>query len=774
MEDAQPFFASGNFGDVVIDGGHFRPGAFDTNTIFFPSPTSATSLTLAANATYEQWFLPFGESHQLSSNPTTVNGNVSLGGAAFSCGCSGLQRTRGEVFYVIDNRGSAPVAGTFAALPEGSTAGDFTISYKGGDGNDVVLVVAGIPTATTLASSQNPSPVGQPITFTATVTGAQPPAGTVTFFDGATALDTEPLSGGMAAFTTSSLAIGSHGMTAQYSGDAKSAPSTSAVLTQQVNGAVTVFPPVLTLGRGTSGGLIVDAGNPVPSTQTLGVTASDPCISVPSSVDIAAGARQALITVSSVGGPCNARVDIALPPSLGGTTISAGVRVFEILTVTFDPPQPQIAVGQTIQVRVNATPLAAPVTLPLTSSSNVEVPAAVNVDSTGGSFTIKGLATGSFIVTATLPPQFGGGTVSLFGNVVDATATPAFLRVSPASGSILGGTTVRIAGTALAADCWAAFDGVPAHHVSVLSPTEMIATTPAHAAGAVAVTPLCSAGNGAALSGAFTYVAAADPAPAINAVNPSSAPPGQDVTISGSHFRFGDSVTFGATPATVRSVTPDTLVVRVPWIAAGNTVLAVDGTAGPAFTVLPAVTPRITNVTPSTVGPGGELTIDGTGFGTLYSFRIGGAAAATMLVSFTRAEVRVPRLPNGSYAVELVNANGDVLANGGNVTVSSAGVVVSAAPLCVTTTGGAAIVIRGSGFAEGATVTIGGIAATNVHLLDAGRLAVTTPALPPGPATIVVTNPKGDRGTATNAVSVYSPFDPDGCAATPRPRPTSH
>jgi Ca2+-binding RTX toxin-like protein len=46
---------------------------------------------------------------------------------------------------LIDNSGSAPVAGTFDGLPEGATlavAGTtYQISYLGGDGNDVVLTI---------------------------------------------------------------------------------------------------------------------------------------------------------------------------------------------------------------------------------------------------------------------------------------------------------------------------------------------------------------------------------------------------------------------------------------------------------------------------------------------------------------------------------------------------------------------------------------------------------------------------------------------------------
>jgi uncharacterized repeat protein (TIGR01451 family) len=96
------------------------------------------------------------------------------------------------------------------------------------------LIVAAATTAA-LTSSANPSSFGQAVTFTATVTGASP-TGTVTFKDGATALGSGTLNGsGVATFTTPSLAVGSHSISAAYAGDASNSPSTSAVLTQSVN-----------------------------------------------------------------------------------------------------------------------------------------------------------------------------------------------------------------------------------------------------------------------------------------------------------------------------------------------------------------------------------------------------------------------------------------------------------------------------------------------------------------------------------------------------------
>ncbi len=79
-----------------------------------------------------------------------ATGSVDLGGAKFS----GSLRTDyvsapSQTYIIIDNDGTAdPVVGTFAGLTEGATVQigteDFTISYHGGDGNDVELTDVGV------------------------------------------------------------------------------------------------------------------------------------------------------------------------------------------------------------------------------------------------------------------------------------------------------------------------------------------------------------------------------------------------------------------------------------------------------------------------------------------------------------------------------------------------------------------------------------------------------------------------------------------------------
>ena len=117
-----------------------------------------------------------------------------------------------------------------------------TASY-GGDSasarstsSPLAQVVKKATSATTIVSSENPSTVGKPVTFTATVTSpTTKPKGSVTFMDGATALGTGTVGGlGKAAFRTSTLTTGSHKITAVYPGNDNVTGSKSLVLIQIV------------------------------------------------------------------------------------------------------------------------------------------------------------------------------------------------------------------------------------------------------------------------------------------------------------------------------------------------------------------------------------------------------------------------------------------------------------------------------------------------------------------------------------------------------------
>ncbi len=98
----------------------------------------------------------------------------------------------------------------------------------------VPALLSAAGTTTTLSSSVNPAEYGHAVTLTAVVTPSTA-TGKVTFYDGTTVLETETLASGKAVFTTTLLASGARSLRAYYEGDSNHTPSTSAILTEQVN-----------------------------------------------------------------------------------------------------------------------------------------------------------------------------------------------------------------------------------------------------------------------------------------------------------------------------------------------------------------------------------------------------------------------------------------------------------------------------------------------------------------------------------------------------------
>ena len=155
----------------------------------------------------------------------------------------------GTVTFTVDGAASAPVAlvtgeASFTATGLG-VGSHIVIAAYSGDATYVASTSAPFAqgvgralTTTTVSSDINPSDLGQQVTFTATVAPAAA-TGTVEFFDGATSLGAAPLSAGSASFAITSLAVGTHSITAAYSGDIDYAASSSTAITQTVNQVAT-------------------------------------------------------------------------------------------------------------------------------------------------------------------------------------------------------------------------------------------------------------------------------------------------------------------------------------------------------------------------------------------------------------------------------------------------------------------------------------------------------------------------------------------------------
>lgn len=167
----------------------------------------------------------------------------------------------GTDIQALNGPGSAWQSMQFADINELSAylVGGVSSACGGGCATTAAIAKVTLITSastTSLVSSLNPSTVGMPVTFTATVTGTNP-TGTVTFKDSVTTVGTAPLAGGTATFTTGSLSVGYRSMTAIYGGDPNNGPSVSPTLTQTINAvmilptttALTVTPAAVTVGQ---------------------------------------------------------------------------------------------------------------------------------------------------------------------------------------------------------------------------------------------------------------------------------------------------------------------------------------------------------------------------------------------------------------------------------------------------------------------------------------------------------------------------------------------
>jgi len=173
----------------------------------------------------------------------------------------------------------------------------------------------------------------------------------------------------------------------------------------------------------------------------------------------------------------------------------------------------------------------------------------------------------------------------------------------------------------LQADFYSAtFNNVPATNVTYVSPTELKATIPPHAAGFVDVTVGSYFGQPSTLTDGFEYVAP----PEIVSVTPDSGSTagGDVVTVTGVNFQNGATVRIGGIDATsVTYVNSSTLLATVPANVAGSYDVTVINPGGQSATLANGFTylnlpPVVSSVNPQ-IGPlegGMNVTIHGSDF----------------------------------------------------------------------------------------------------------------------------------------------------------------
>ncbi|GAB2769384.1 hypothetical protein GCM10027072_80230 [Streptomyces bullii] len=333
-----------------------------------------------------------------------------------------------------------------------------------------------------------------------------------------------------------------------------------------------------------------------------------------------------------------------------------------------------------------------------------------------------------------------------------STSVPSLTGLSPTQGPASGGTTVTLTGTNLTGATAVRFDGVAATSFTVNSSTQITAVTPAHAAGAAAVTVTTSGGTSNALT--FTYLAV----PSVNGLSPNQGPVagGTTVTLTGSDFTGATAVRFDGVAATSFTVNSSTQITAVtPAHAAGAaavTVTTPGGTSNPDnpsayffYAALPALTALAPAAGPATGGT--TVTLTGNDLLGATAVRFDGIAATSYTVdSATQITAVSPAHAAGAAAVTVTTPGGT--SNPLNYSYLSAPTLSSLSPAQGPTHAGTLITLTGSNLTTTTDVRFGSTPAS-FTVVSPTQITAVAPAGAAGPVAVTATTPAGTSNTLT-------------------------
>ena len=312
-KDGKPDVLDGNISLLNLYGS--APVILANSSTVLTSMPATTTISAGTSITFTATITP------ASGSTATPTGSVSFFDGTTLLGSGTV--TAGVATYTT----AALATGTQDIVAEYS--GD--ANYNGSQSNDLSITVnAGgggggpVGTSTALAASSTTAVSGTALTFTATVTpasGTAKPAGTVTFYDGATALGTETLnSSDVATYSTSSLAVGSNSITASYGGSASFAASSSTATAVSITDFMIALSP--TSGSDANGGSApttvtltpVNGFNQAVNLSCSGLPAHTTCSFTANSITLN-GSTASTDALSFVTGPQTAALYPATPPT---------------------------------------------------------------------------------------------------------------------------------------------------------------------------------------------------------------------------------------------------------------------------------------------------------------------------------------------------------------------------------------------------------------------------------------------------------------------------
>jgi Pro-kumamolisin, activation domain/Bacterial Ig-like domain (group 3) len=232
-------FAAGSPGSTTMT---VTPTGGFTGLVTFVCPTGTNNVPVSYTCT-------------LNPNPLSVTSGVATATLTLAPGAAtGVLHTAGIVapsqsLWKVELAVGLLLLGFMVAGADGSNGGRGAL-FAGGCLLCVSSIVTGcgggggggggpVLSTTTLTTTNNRATFQTPITFTATVSAPVNPGGTVQLYDNEqTYGNAGTLTAGVATFLTTNLPIGVHTISAKYSGDSNTLPSSSSAINQMVLGTI--------------------------------------------------------------------------------------------------------------------------------------------------------------------------------------------------------------------------------------------------------------------------------------------------------------------------------------------------------------------------------------------------------------------------------------------------------------------------------------------------------------------------------------------------------
>ncbi len=511
--------------------------------------------------------------------------------------------------------------------------------------------------------------------------------------------------------------------------------------------------------------------NPAPTVTTISPTSGPASGGTP--VTITGTGFLAGATVS-LGGTAATGVTVVSSTSITATTAAHAAGTVNVVVTNTDSQTGTLASGYTYGNPKPTVTTISPTSGPASGGTPVTITGtgflAGATVSLGGTAATGVTVVSSTSITATTAAHAAGTVNVVVTNTDSQTGTltsgytygnpkPTVTTISPTSGPASGGTPVTITGTGFLAGATVSLGGTAATGVTVVSSTSITATTAAHAAGTVNVVVTNTDSQTGTLTNGYTY---GNPKPTVTTISPTSGPAsgGTPVTITGTGFLAGATVSLGGTAATgVTVVSSTSITATTAAHAAGTVNVVVTNTDSQTGTLTSGYTygnpkPTVTTISP-TSGPasgGTPVTITGTGFLAGATVSLGGTAATGVtVVSSTSITATTAAHAAGTVNVVVTNTDSQTgTLTSGYTYGNPKPTVTTISPTSGPASGGTPVTITGTGFLAGATVSLGGTAATGVTVVSSTSITATTAAHAAGTVNVVVTNTDSQTGTLTN------------------------